>query len=90
MKNEKYMCPVCAQAEGQSLNKNMYEGLTAKGEVKDLLVVAFECPKCRAVWDEVFILKYDGFCHKNCEYDSEGALLVDWQNEIITEKGMKR
>lgn len=86
MKKEKFICPKCA-TEGVSLDKHLYDGLTAKGETVPLLAVMFECPECKAIWHEAFIIDYDGYTHNHREYDRHGDLLVDWQNEIITEKG---
>lgn len=86
MKKEKFICPKCS-VEGEILDKHLYDGLSAKGETVPLLMVTFECPKCKAVWNEVFIIDYDGYVYNHREYDREGDLLVDWQNEVITEKG---
>ena len=90
MKNAKYICPKCGVAEGVSLDKSIYEGLTAKGETKDLLVIMMECPTCKAVWHEAYVLDYDGYTYHHREYDREGDLLVDWQNEILTAKGARK
>lgn len=89
-KNAPYICPKCGHDSPQSINKDLYEGLTAKGVEVPLLCVTFECPKCGEVWHEVFIIEYDGYVLKSREYDREGDLLIDWQNEIITPKGEQK
>ena len=82
-KNFAEICPYCG-SEYTEVEERVTDLCVDYNQQEHLyLFEARTCTECHKSFTDSYILEYDGYTAEAREYDRNGNLVIDWQNEIM-------
>ena len=77
------VCPYCGSEYTEVEERITDLGVDDNQQEHLYLFEARTCTECHKSFTDSYIIEYDGYIAEAREYDRNGKLVIDWQNEIM-------